>query len=322
MRGRFRIVAAAAVCAAAAFPVAPVEGAGATTVMAFNVYQLPWIAAPDAADKDKRAHAAEDVIRAADPDVLVLEEAFSAQAEALRARLADRWPHQTPLVGRHCDTSPGWTTVDGNCSSSPVVVNGGVTVLSKHPSTEQHQLVYEHSYPGTADYLSNKGAALARLVVGGRPLWVAGTHLQADEAPDTLPKAHEIRMAQLAELRALVAKYVPRAEPVVIGGDLNIEYWAGRDRRDGLGRTQAEQGEAALDGTLSTAGPGEFSFDAKTNPLAAKSVPPTYRDSLDYLGTVRGSGRPPVAVGPVRLVHYGGGTIPSDHYPVVAEIHY
>ena len=27
-------------------------------------------------------------------------------------------------------------------------------------------------------------------------------------------------------------------------------------------------------------------------------------------------------VGPVQLVHYDGGTIPSDHYPVPAEIHY
>jgi hypothetical protein len=27
-------------------------------------------------------------------------------------------------------------------------------------------------------------------------------------------------------------------------------------------------------------------------------------------------------VGPVPPVHYDGGTIPSDHYPVRAEIHY
>jgi endonuclease/exonuclease/phosphatase family metal-dependent hydrolase len=58
-------------------------------------------------------------------------------------------------------------------------------------------------------------------------------------------------------------------------------------------------------------------FDAVTNPDAAKAVPATYRDSLDYVGSPRRA-----EVGPVQLVHYDGGTIPSDHYPVLAEIHY
>ncbi|WP_020673645.1 sphingomyelin phosphodiesterase [Amycolatopsis nigrescens] len=304
--------------------VAPAEGAGATTlsVMSFNVYQLPWIAAPGTADKTARAAAAERTIRAQDPDVLVLNEAFSAQAEQLRARLADRWPHQTPLVGQRCAASGGWTTVNGNCSNSPVVVNGGVTVLSRYPITEQHQLVFTDSYFGTSDYFSNKGAALARIVVDGRPVWVAGTHLQADEGPKTLPKAHQVRMAQLGEIRDLVAKYAPVVEPVLIGGDLNIERWAGEDRRDELGRSQLRQGEAIVDGSLGTAPAGEYTFDATTNPLAAKSVEEGYRDSLDYLGTLRGNGRPPAEVGPVRLVHHDDDTIPSDHYPVVTLIKY
>jgi endonuclease/exonuclease/phosphatase family metal-dependent hydrolase len=304
--------------------VAPAQGAGKTsvTVLSFNLWQLPWIANPNTSDKEARARAAEDVIRKAGADVVVLEEAFSAQAEELRNRLVDALPFQTPLVGQYCTTSPGWTSVDGNCSNSPIVVNGGVTVLSKWPITAKHQLVYRNSYQGTADYLSNKGAALVRLQVNGRPVWVAGTHLQADEAPDTLPKAHQIRMAQLGELHGLIAKYAPATEPVAVAGDLNIEYWAGQDRRDDLGRTQAQQGEAALDGKLSTVGAGEYTFDAATNPNAAKSVPVTYRDTLDYIGAVFAGGRPRAVAGPVRLVRYDGGTIPSDHYPVVAKIHY
>ncbi|RSN61218.1 phospholipase [Amycolatopsis sp. WAC 04182] len=300
----------------------PAQAAVTVKVMAFNIWQLPWIASPNTADKQARARAAEDVIRANDADVVVLDEAFSAQAEELRNRLKDVWPHQTPLVGQYCGTSPGWTTVNGNCSNSPIVVNGGVTVLSKAPVTEQHQLVFRNSYSGTADYLSNKGAALARLVVNGKPLWIAGTHMQADEGPETLPKAHEIRMAQLGEIRDLVTKYAPAGEPVVVAGDLNIEYWAGQARKDTLGRTQVQQGEAILDGVLRTTGEGAYTFDAATNPNAAKSVPVTYRDSLDYVGAVHAGGRPRAAVGPVQLVHYDGGTIPSDHYPVVAKIQY
>ncbi|MFC9255923.1 sphingomyelin phosphodiesterase [Amycolatopsis thailandensis] len=300
----------------------PAQAAVSVKVMAFNIWQLPWIASPNTSDKQARARAAEDVIRANDADVVVLDEAFSAQAEEMRNRLKDVWPYQTPLVGQYCKTSPGWTTVNGNCSNSPVVVNGGVTVLSKAPVTEQHQLVFRNSYSGTADYLSNKGAALARLVVNGKPLWIAGTHMQADEGPETLPKAHDVRMAQLGEIRDLVTKYAPPAEPVVIAGDLNIEYWAGQARKDSLGRTQVQQGEAFLGGVLRTTGEGSYTFDAATNPNAAKSVPATYRDSLDYVGAVRAGGRPLAAVGPVQLVHYDGGTIPSDHYPVVAKIQY
>jgi hypothetical protein len=54
-----------------------------------------------------------------------------------------------------------------------------------------------------------------------------------------------------------------------------------------------------------------------TNPAAAKSVPATDRDSPDHAGSLRRA-----EVGPVRPVHYDGGTIPPDHYPVRAEIHY
>lgn len=124
-------------------------------------------------------------------------------------------------------------------------------------------------------------------------------------------------MAQLGELRDLATAHVPAGDAVAVAGDLNIEYWAGQDRRDTAGRTQAEQGAAALGGTLRTTGAGEYTFDAATNPDAAKSVPATYRDSLDYVGALRRA-----EVGPVQLVHYDGGTIPSDHYPVRAEIHY
>lgn len=308
---------AAAVTALSLLAAPARAGEAAVSVLSFNLWQLPWIANPDTADKQARAQAAESVIRAQDTDVVVLEEAFSDQAEDLRDRLADAYPFQTPLVGQYCSTSPGWTSIAGNCSNSPFVVNGGVTVLSKYPITEKHQLVYRNSYSGTADYLSNKGAALVRIFAHGKALWLAGTHLQADEGPETLPKAHDIRMAQLRELRDLAAAHVPDGDAVAVAGDLNIEYWAGQDRRDAAGRTQPEQGEAALGGTLETAGAGEYTFDAATNPNAAKSVPAGYRDSLDYVGSLRRA-----EVGPVRLVHYDGGTIPSDHYPVRAEIHY
>ncbi|WP_158885780.1 sphingomyelin phosphodiesterase [Amycolatopsis anabasis] len=294
----------------------PAQGAGVTSlrVLAFNLCQLPRGLHPGA--KRARAEAAEATIRRVDPDVLLLAEAFSAQAADLLARLADRWPHRTPLVGR----APVGSTA--NRRITWFAVSGGAAVLSRHPMTERHQVVFASSYWRTTDFLANKGAALVRLLVRDRPIWMLGTHLQADEGPGTRRKAHRVRLAQLAEVRGLITRHVPATEPVVVGGDLNIEHRAGRSRPDGLGRGQLEQAEAVLGAALATVPAGEFTFDARTNPLAAKSVGDSYRDSLDYLGTLRGGNRPRVEVGPVRLVRYDGDTIPSDHYPVVAEIEY
>ncbi|WP_245614453.1 sphingomyelin phosphodiesterase [Actinokineospora inagensis] len=307
--------------ATATTPTAPTAPAVPTTVsvLAFNIYQLPRVADGDAAGKDRRARAAETVIRSADPGVLVLEEAFSAEAESLRARLADRWPYQTPLVGQYCATSAGWTTVTGNCSTSPLVVSGGVTVFSKYPITQQHQLVYRNSYFPTADYYANKGAALVRVVKDNRPIWIAGTHLQADQSPYSIATAHTTRMAQLGELRALVAKYAPATEPVVIAGDLNIEYWAGQSRVDGQGRSQIRQAEAALSATLAETPIHPYTFDGATNPLAATNSTTTYRDVLDYIGLAVGHATPTLT--PVRTLGYSAAP-PSDHYPVQTTVGY
>ncbi|TCP43449.1 endonuclease/exonuclease/phosphatase family metal-dependent hydrolase [Tamaricihabitans halophyticus] len=317
-----RRLAALVTLVGAALAMAPIQAAAApaVSVLSLNLWQLPGIAGQNPTDKEARAQAAEQVIRANDAEVVVLQEAFSKQAESLRQRLVDVWPYRTPLVGQYCSTEPGWSTVEGDCSKSPFVVNGGVTVLSKRPITESHQLVFRKSYRGTADYYANKGAALARIDVDGRPLWVTGTHLQADEGSETLPKAHEVRMAQLGELSDLVARHVPAADPVVLGADLNVEYWAGQDRKDEQGRTQIQQAEAAINGVLRTSPEGEYTYDALTNSRAAESVDPDYRDSLDYIGALGGSGRPLADVGPVSKVGYDNGAFPSDHYPVRATV--
>ncbi|WP_436494237.1 sphingomyelin phosphodiesterase [Actinokineospora sp. HUAS TT18] len=315
-----RILLAAAALLAVATP-AHAAPASTVSVLAFNIYQLPRVADGDVAAKERRAKDAEAAIRAADADVVILSEAFSAEAESLRGRLADRWPQQTPLVGQYCSTSPGWTTVNGNCSNSLVVVNGGVTVLSKYPITAKHQLVYRNSFWPTADYYSNKGAALVRVVKDGRAVWVAGTHLQADQSPFSIAKSHEVRMGQLGELRALVDKYAPSGEPVIVGGDLNVEYWAGKSRLDSAGRTQVEQASAALGGPIVGATVQGHTYDGVTNSIARANGGATYRDVLDYIGATASAGRPLASVGTVRTLGFGQGE-PSDHYPVFASVSY
>ncbi|GAA2993014.1 hypothetical protein GCM10010483_41830 [Actinokineospora diospyrosa] len=71
------------------------------SVLAFNIYQLPRVADGDTAAKQRRAGEAEALIRSTDPGVLVLSEAFSAEAESLRAQpppSAPSAPSRSPPV--------------------------------------------------------------------------------------------------------------------------------------------------------------------------------------------------------------------------------
>lgn len=282
------------------------------SVLSFNLYQLPWVADTNTSGKAQRAGYAETLIRNQDADVVVLQEAFSAQAETMRSNLLDAYPHQTPLLGQSCSASFGWTAVSGNCSNSIFVVNGGVTILSKHPITAKYQHVFNASQMWTADYNSNKGVALVRVDTGDGPLWVAGTHLQADTTPSARAEAHNVRMNQLGEIDTLVRARTG-TDPVVLAGDLNVEYYAGASRLDGAGRNEIQQAQVRSGFTVGNPSAYGYTYDGVTNPLVAAQGYATYRDTLDYIGVRTGGS---ATLGPVSMVTFGAGAVASDHYPV------
>lgn len=291
------------------------SGAQASTnvsVLSFNLYQLPWVADTNTSGKTQRAGYAETLIRNEDADVVVLQEAFSAQAETMRSDLLDAYPHQTPLLGQSCSASFGWTAVSGNCSNSIFVVNGGVTILSKHPITAKYQHVFNASQMWTADYNANKGVALVRIDTGDGPLWIAGTHLQADTTPSARAEAHEVRMDQLGEIDALVQARTGDA-PVVLAGDLNVEYYAGATRLDGAGRNEIQQAQVHSGFTVGNPSNYGYTYDGVTNPLVAAQGYASYRDTLDYIGVRTGGS---ATLGPVSMVTFGAGAVASDHYVV------
>lgn len=282
------------------------------SVLSFNLYQLPWIADTNTSGKAQRAGWAEALIRSENADVVVLQEAFSAQAETMRDDLLDAYPHQTPLLGQSCSASFGWTAVSGNCSNSIFVVNGGVTILSKQPITAKYQHVFDASQMWTADYNSNKGVALVRIDTGNGPLWVAGTHLQADTTPSARDEAHDVRMDQLGEIDALVSARAG-SDPVVLAGDLNVEYYAGASRLDGNGRNEIQQAEDRSGFTVGDPSAYGYTYDGVTNPLVAAQGYAGYRDTLDYIGVRTGGS---ATLGPVSMVTFASGAVASDHYPV------
>lgn len=282
------------------------------SVLTFNLYQLPWIADTNTSGKQQRAGYAAALIRSQDADVVVLQEAFSAEAETMRTSLLTEYPHQTPLLGQSCSASFGWTAVSGNCSNSIFVVNGGVTILSKHPITAKYQHVFNASQMWTADYNSNKGVALVRITTAGGPLWVAGTHLQADTTASARPQAHQVRMNQLGEIDTLVSARTG-SDPVVLAGDLNVEYYAGASRLDGAGRNEIQQAQVRSGFTVGNPSAYGYTYDGVTNPLVAAQGYATYRDTLDYIGVRTGGS---ATLGPLSMVTFGAGAVASDHYLV------
>ncbi|QUJ70249.1 sphingomyelin phosphodiesterase (plasmid) [Photobacterium sp. GJ3] len=244
-------------------------------VMAYNTMQLPvgdW----DQANRAQRIPSAIEALSNT-PDVLIINEAYNADSENMLSELGTLYPYQTPVVGLDC-SGKGWDALTGDCSNSIVVVRGGVTILSRYPILSQKAHVYQASERGTWDYYSNKGFAYITLEKNGQRFHVLGTHLQS--STDNPDKEHPVRMAQLAEMqRFITAEQIPATEPVIIAGDLNVE-WSRQDQiQDMLATTHSK---------LNFPDDSVGSFSAKYNWVTKSGAyrdgySLNYNDTLDYV---------------------------------------
>lgn len=267
-------------------------------ILTFNVLQLPLLSYADGGVR--RAELARALILEHAPDVVVLNEAFalSPAGYLLRCLRGHRYA-ATPQVGA---LGGEWTSTTGRARVLPLVIGGGVHVLSKRGLSERHQLLFSRHHPKTEDALCAKGCALVR--VDG-PLWIAATHLQADESPIPVEQTQAVRIAQLAEIRSLVDRVVPPGEPVVLAGDLNVEHGT-----DHLVAAAAVGGRLDPDGPLHAP-----TFDGTRNPLAGKDFQ-TYAKVIDYIGTI---GDVPLYI-TTETIRFTPGEEASDHYPVLASV--
>ncbi|GAA2235395.1 sphingomyelinase C [Kitasatospora cystarginea] len=279
----------------------------------------------------KRTPVIESIIRQHNADVVILDENFNNTSTAdINSKLADLYPYRTPVVGQTC-SGGGWNGISGNCSSSWFVINGGTMILSKYPITAQYAHVFSNSTYGTWDYHADKGAALVQIDKGGTKSWVVGTHLQADESDVSTDTTQSTRLGQLAEIRAWADGIAGSSAPVLIGGDLNVEYYHGQSRGDFANAQNAVNGVLGTpatdpDQTWTTM---DCSVSAWCQYMAGvETFPKDYRDDLDYLGYLNAPGRPaPLALPNVRVdfdpqAGWSAGQLdtnaPSDHYPVEA----
>ena len=273
----------------------------------------------------------ESIVRKHDADVVILDEAFNNTSDAqIPGALADLYPYATPVVGATC-SGGGWTGISGDCSNSPFVINGGTLILSKYPILAQYAHIFSNSTKGTWDYDANKGAALIEVDVNGTDTWVVGTHLQADQSGTSTDTTQATRLAQLGEIKSWVNSIVGTSAPVLIGGDLNVEYYGGAARGDYANAQTAvggALGSPALDPTQT-----RYTMDCPVSSWCqfmsgVESFSSSYQDDLDYLGYLDDGARPVPASLPTVQIDFDpqagwtsgqlDTTAPSDHYPVQA----
>ncbi|MDQ0991554.1 sphingomyelin phosphodiesterase [Streptomyces sp. V3I7] len=313
---------------------APAATAGSSlSVFAWNVDLVPE--AVDAAVKGKAAERTpviEDIVRKHNADVVVLDELFNhTSTDDINAKLADLYPYRTPVVGQVC-SGGGWNGISGDCSNNPLVFNGGTMILSKYPITAQYAHVFTNSTSGTWDYNANKGGVLAQIDKNGTKSWVVGTHLQADQTSSaSTDTTQATRLAQLREIRSWVDGIAGTSAPVLLGGDLNVEYYGGQARGDYANAQSAVGGPLGTPATDPTQ--TLMTMDCRVSGWCqymsgVESFPRDYHDSLDYIGYLNAPGRPTPAALPRVVADFdpqSGWTegqtdtnAPSDHYPVEA----
>ncbi|CAB9523443.1 Sphingomyelinase C [Seminavis robusta] len=209
-------------------------------VMTFNIQQLYDMGPKTWWDQANRAARIPQAIEkmctddeSQYPDVLILNECFNSYAATIAQQLQSLFPYQTPIIGKS-DTH-NWKTTSGDFRNKYHMINGGVMILSRHKILEQHQYIYQTTHANTWDAWANKGICYAKIAVAGNhSVHVLGTHLQADEGHVPHADTHQVRMAQLKEMRDYVTQELslPTTERVILGGDLNVELTTEEFRHD------------------------------------------------------------------------------------------
>jgi endonuclease/exonuclease/phosphatase family metal-dependent hydrolase len=266
-----------------ATPTPPDDGAPGTTldVLTFNAFLRPFL--PERQNERMELMAGE----LAGYDVLLLQELFSDwhRRKLLRA-LEDDYPHQSRVLGH--DRGLGQ--------------DGGVVIVSKWPIELEFQRLFGALCAGK-DCFAEKGVLYARINKQGRRFHVFATHLQsgADNA--------ELRAAQLAGIKDLIDRMrLPADEPVLIGGDLNVDRLADE-------QTGAFTAMTRLLGAAHPPPPADGSrrpsLDPEQNPLVGGGR----AQYLDYVLYSQDHLRPTSAFNTVTPIAARGRPL-SDHFAV------
>lgn len=204
--------------------------AGRIDVLSYNVRGLPW---PFASDRPEALQAIGDRLAAlraqgTAPQVVVLQEAFTRDAEAIARRSGYRYAAYGPGSDdpRPHGDAPAAASAASGLLSTPWL-SSGLIILSDYPLTDIRRAPFPEGACAGYDCLANKGVLSARIHVPGvaAPVEIVTTHLNSGR-PSGEPEPVS-RPAYAAQLRALADFVAAPGGPApirILAGDFNVGH--------------------------------------------------------------------------------------------------
>lgn len=215
-------------------PTAEARFDGSLSVLTYNVKGLPWpVALGRSAALENIATRLRDMrLSGRAPQIVVLQEAFTGEAQAIGAAAG----YRMVVTGPAADT-PGSTKLSAadrayasrshwwKGETEGKFVGSGLQILSDYPVESVHRLAFPAFACAGYDCLANKGALLATLKIPGvaMPVDVFTTHLNSRRASGV--EDDRTIYAYRHQVRALTqfirANHDPR-NPLIVAGDFNV----------------------------------------------------------------------------------------------------
>jgi endonuclease/exonuclease/phosphatase family metal-dependent hydrolase len=242
------------------------------SLLTYNVEGLPFPVRMGRAEKLRQIGATLAALRAEgrQPHVIVLQEAFSADAKAITAQAGYRYVVDGPSADMA--GAGAISAADRRFAGDASLLRGersgkwadsGLRIASDYPILSVRRMAYPAYACAGFDCLANKGVLAVSIRVPGvaEPVAVVATHLNSRMSSHASPaRSLYAYQRQVDALGEFVRKVVPSAYPFVLAGDLNV----GRqmDRRSYLIRNtalwrQAAPLDVAMQRCLSDAGCGK-----------------------------------------------------------------
>jgi endonuclease/exonuclease/phosphatase family metal-dependent hydrolase len=201
------------------------------SVMTYNVQGLPWPAAWGRASAltkiGNRLAAMRE--RKAQPQVVLLQEAFTDDAKAIARQAGYRHiavgPQQAPAadaapLGERFAAAARWDR--GELSES--LLDSGLVILSDYPIVQSRNFAFPQGACAGFDCLAAKGVMIAWIAVpdARQPIAIINTHLNSRRATRVASdRADQAYVWQVDATRRFVSENVDQDRPVIFGGDFN-----------------------------------------------------------------------------------------------------
>lgn len=153
-------------------------------------------------------------------------------------------------------------------------MDGGVLIVSKYPIEYARELIYKEG--SFDDKHAKKGVVYARINKEGKKYHIFGTHAEAKDMSK--------RLVQFSILKKFIDEQkIPKNEPILIAGDMNVNRYAWPDRAKGLSLYFEKMVKILNASQPLLEGKEKFTSDAYKNSFKYKQEKVTLLDYILYL---------------------------------------